>query len=199
MQNAAGGGVRQARNDLANQPNGVSHGQGAAPMNQVGERAAADQLHCDDGYALDLGAAKDVDRVWMAERRGQAAFPEKPSAIRRVGQRDAQRLERDPPPRIQVFAVVDLAHPTGAKQPANAVGTELPAWREPARRPGGRMGMTASSTRRRMHRRRARRVGIAGQGIDHGDLESLLSVVPESQAGIIPRAIDRNAPAHLLR
>ena len=125
------------------------------------QRAARRQLHRDDGKALHLGRAEDVDAVRMAERRGELPFAQEPFALLVVAEPAAQDLHRDAPPALGFLGLVDLAHALlcragGRSGTARTAGRARRGTADRSGRPVWPSARTSASRRRTTTSRRSR-------------------------------------------
>ena len=92
-------------------------GQGQAALaDALPERRSVEKLHRDEAPALRLTHFVDHANVGMIERGSRPRFPAEPFQHRRV-LRDQlrQKLERDHPPQLGVFGLVNHTHPAAAQ------------------------------------------------------------------------------------
>ena len=102
-----------------------------AGVERVPQRLPAEELGDQVGHGP-LGAdVEDGEDVGMIERRGGARLHFESAKAVRVGDELArQHLHRDVASQPRVVALVDLAHPAGAQQADDFIGSDARAWLE---------------------------------------------------------------------
>ena len=95
-------------------------------LSSLAQRLAFEQLRHDVGHAVVHADVVDREDVRVIQRRSGARFlleALKPAGIGR-GVR-GKNLDRDVAPEPRVAGAIDLAHPAGAEQRKDFVGTEM--------------------------------------------------------------------------
>src|SRR5688500_5960657 len=91
-------------------------------LDPLAEQFAIKQLHDDEVFRLKLLNAVNGADVRMIERRRSARLPLK--ALQKIligGHRRRQKLQRDVPPEVRVFRLIDDAHSTFAELRSDAI------------------------------------------------------------------------------
>ena len=114
--------------DLNGQAKRVNHRH--RPLLEPFEQGLAlDELHDEEGDALDFVQLEDGGDVGVRQRGQSLRLGPKPGEVRRVFlEMRMDDLERDLTVQLGIARAVHLAHPAGAKDRQHFIGTDPRAW-----------------------------------------------------------------------